>query len=554
MTFHTRTPTRRIAIIAMLFTGAAEKVNAQSCPPQSIRYRQLDLGPLGFDPEVDRTGTFGINDRGQVAFARLDGSVVRAAIFLPCVPEPGSTLIGVEYLPGATPSIARDLNVHGQVVGQVNGKQQLEGEGAVWTIADPLPLLSLVDTFGDPGVVNDWSRLVAITSTQPAYVAGESAIRYECFPCSSGIPGDVIRAFKMQVGAALGPPLVPLPCGPVVDSSSHARDINAFLRVVGSSSGFSSEQEQIPGQFCKTEAPCEPPETLCAAADWPGPSPLIDFTSLTSHAYGTNDLDEIVGFRYVSSAGCPEDALFWSTPAANPVLLPPASRNTRAFAINEADNRQVVGTDRGAQVGVTWSNLNGSSGTWCFNDLNDITCVNGRSITAAHDVNDSGWIVGVGDGDPGNPFVFHAFLLYPCPADTNHDFIVDIDDLINVIILCWGGDGIDCPTSGNLSDIDCSGTVDVDDLIIVNASMGCCPGVECCSEAEQAVAMAEQFESVGLQWPIDWIRIHTTMADGSEQEQMNLVSWLRHYLSGECSAPSDCAGADSPHSDPFGNH
>ena len=38
--------------------------------------------------------------------------------------------------------------------------------------------------------------------------------------------------------------------------------------------------------------------------------------------------------------------------------------------------------------------------------------------------------------------------------------------------------------------------MDIDDLLIVNSSMGCCLGVECCSEGEQAGALAAELEEV----------------------------------------------------------
>ena len=56
----------------------------------------------------------------------------------------------------------------------------------------------------------------------------------------------------------------------------------------------------------------------------------------------------------------------------------------------------------------------------------------------AHDFNNDGWIVAVGDVDPGVPAEFHAILLTPvgeCPADT--DCTVDNADVL-ALLAAWG--------------------------------------------------------------------------------------------------------------------
>ncbi|MHC4992418.1 MAG: choice-of-anchor V domain-containing protein [Planctomycetota bacterium] len=55
-----------------------------------------------------------------------------------------------------------------------------------------------------------------------------------------------------------------------------------------------------------------------------------------------------------------------------------------------------------------------------------------------------------------------------CPADTNNDGAVNVDDLLNVII-DWSTDG-----SGHDADIDGSGLVDTDDLVAVILAWGAC--------------------------------------------------------------------------------
>ena len=55
-----------------------------------------------------------------------------------------------------------------------------------------------------------------------------------------------------------------------------------------------------------------------------------------------------------------------------------------------------------------------------------------------------------------------------CPADTDGNGAVDVDDLVRVI-LGWGSNGDD-----NNSDVDGSGVVDVDDLVAVILAWGTC--------------------------------------------------------------------------------
>jgi bacterioferritin-associated ferredoxin len=59
---------------------------------------------------------------------------------------------------------------------------------------------------------------------------------------------------------------------------------------------------------------------------------------------------------------------------------------------------------------------------------------------------------------------------YACPADTNGDGVVDVNDLVNVIVL-WGTDG---QAAGIDADVIVDGTVDVNDLVAVIVAWGDC--------------------------------------------------------------------------------
>jgi hypothetical protein len=89
----------------------------------------------------------------------------------------------------------------------------------------------------------------------------------------------------------------------------------------------------------------------------------------------------------------------------------------------------------------------------------------GQSGMPAHSLVMGGWQPAAGD------FAFTLDRLPPqrCPADTDGDGTVGVDDLVNVI-LDWG-----TATAPNNGDVDGSGLVDVDDLLMVITSWGPCP-------------------------------------------------------------------------------
>lgn len=61
-------------------------------------------------------------------------------------------------------------------------------------------------------------------------------------------------------------------------------------------------------------------------------------------------------------------------------------------------------------------------------------------------------------------------IALPCPADTNGDELVDINDLLDVLA-AWGPCPAPCPTDTNGDDV-----VDINDLLDLLAAWGMCPG------------------------------------------------------------------------------
>ncbi len=59
-------------------------------------------------------------------------------------------------------------------------------------------------------------------------------------------------------------------------------------------------------------------------------------------------------------------------------------------------------------------------------------------------------------------------VILPCPADTNGDTLINVDDLIT-LLAGWG------PNPGHVADFNDDGSVNVDDLIALLAAWGACP-------------------------------------------------------------------------------
>ena len=526
-------------------------------------YRLTDLVDLGFVPNPDKDGTLGINSDGEVVYGFDVAGQTHAFVWLP---EPNYGLAaGFHDLSGQfgtqNPSIARDINVHGQVAGQVDGTRAGEGQAIVWDL--PAGNFQLLGFLSD----DSWSRAIAINDANPATVVGESEVDGFCppsggLPCVGVVPAVVVRSFRatLQNGAALSEfaPLESDDC----NQSSLVRDVvllvpSGDLRAVGVST--SQGLEVIPQCFTLLQCGEEPKD----AANW---GPDIELTSFDperpSEGRGVNDEGKAVGWAYrTSPAPCFISAVFWETPGAPFDLglaqMPPmqAGEQSRAEAINNLAQPQVVGWNIDADLAILWEMNQG--GTWTATDLNSLIPVcsqaNELVVRQAHDINDDGWIITWGrvrNPDTGL-FERHAFLLTPvgdCPEDVNRDGVVGVLDLIDLLMVF----GLPCPV-GQIcwEDVNNDCTVNVLDLIDLLLKFSTvCPG----STANPPQSLEEALEDAGLTMD-DWDDFMDVMQTGTQEEKDNWHCWMTHYLSchdplGTCNPPPpNCQG-----SDPFGGH
>jgi hypothetical protein len=151
---------------------------------------------------------------------------------------------------------------------------------------------------------------------------------------------------------------------------------------------------------------------------------------------------------------------------------------SRAYAINNLTDAQVVGANIQELVGVLWERDGG--GTWSAIDLNtEIPCCRqSLLIREAHDINDNGWIVAwaeylVPNSSP--PVIERwAVLLspYACPEDVDFDGDIDEYDLNQV----WWSDGSCAGPDYPNGDVNNDCAVDGYDFEQIMKSYGPCGG------------------------------------------------------------------------------
>ncbi len=527
--------------------------NAQTPPT----YRVIDLGELGFIPDIDNKSTstpdgrFGINSSGQVAyFLKVDTNghgppdEFRAYVWLPA--PAGSVSAGVhELVPGPQgfPSMAQDINDSGLVIGQVGGVGNGFGLGAVWDLnalaSNPVIIPALATSV--------WSRGIAITDSNPPLVIGQSSRLDDCDTCTQFNDDDeVVIGFVGQLGQV--PTVLDLDdCHP----SSLPRDVSLTGQIVGHVDATGVP----PATFCQEQGACD--DGSPRSWDVGGLGVTLDSVnhSLGTDARGINDADNIVGYEvYQVQGGCPIRALFWEAESDPPVTLPitgDSQNRGRAEAIND---RQIAGQDRPQAVGQAdqaqaahlWE-FDGS--VWIDSDLNDLVGCIGSLVylQMVLDINDSGWIVAYGLEDSDE----HAYVLRPtasitCEADLNGDTRVDIKDLV-LVINNWSYGDPCASVSQCTADTNYDCLVDDDDLDRVTADWGLCPG----SGAPAPPSLAAVIQGAGLQYPDDWVEYLDVVNNSTDEDEIaNYNCWMDHYLT-RC---NPCFGYNCPDSDPFGGH
>jgi hypothetical protein len=236
---------------------------------------------------------------------------------------------------------------------------------------------------------------------------------------------------------------------------------------------------------------CGAPESPCIEASdglaWVDPGSIYalaqpsGFNLILGEAHDVNDSGQLVGWGARENQDCRERALFWSSPGdpdpidlhseAVPAL--PTGHASEAYAIsnpNELGTVEIVGEDTFDNVAVLWTGANESWEYYNLNGLIDVVACN-WVLGRARDVNDEGWIVGVGRHDN----ILRAFLLTPlgdCPADINGDGVVNNVDFLKLLGR-WGEcqTGVIC-----IADIDGNCIVDNTDALLLIAAWGECEG------------------------------------------------------------------------------
>jgi hypothetical protein len=452
------------------------------------RFRATPLVKIDFTPAPDSDGTIGINQKGQVVYGYVPsgGGNKRAWIWLPANDASyvsGYNTAGVHELSIsgiATPTVARDVNETGDVVGQGNGLGETANSyGTVWRLASS----ATPSTIGNLGGSGPWSSAHAISDHSTPKVAGDSKASRNC-TCSGSLPNQpVVRGFYMELGSSL------VELDPGNETYSYARDI---AKVSGQSSfyiggfGRCASSNGMACEFAVTNC-----NELFDAKFWNNSTTPTDMTKLTSndaHARGVNVNGGSVGSSFTSGLNCRRHAVYWASSASSPVDLHDnllsSGEASRAEAVNNLSNPQVVGWNETSSRALLWE-YNGSS--WSVLDLQSADAIGNQGgstpqfdLRQAHDINDDGWIVcwGFCDYGLGDPLTgTYVVLLTPfdgpetCPEDLNEDGVVNVIDLL-ILINGWGS-CIGGPICG-VEDINTDALVDVVDLLILIEGWGLC--------------------------------------------------------------------------------
>lgn len=349
-----------------------------------------------------------VNDFGRVAgmSTRMDANV-RGFLW-------DDTLTEVAPLAGDQQSAAFGLSDGDLVVGMSYDLGELNVHGFTWQAGNAAPL----GNFAPRGVNSGGTVVGYATINDSSYGWVDHAARYE-----NGTLYDL---------------------GTLGGSFSYAYDAASQGRIVGSSALASDVAQHA---FLWQNGVFHDLGTL---------------GGLNSQAYAINEAGDIVGWAQ-TAAGVSHAFLFTTDAAGNVVtrtnLGELGGSYSYAFGVNA--QQQVVGTSDGRAF--LWE-----SGV--MQDLNALVSpAAGWTLEAAWDINDAGWIVGVGQHE-GFP---HAFLLAPndCP-DLDGDGDVDLADL-SALLTNYGTPGGASFADG---DIDGDGDVDLADLSQLLTAFGTmCP-------------------------------------------------------------------------------
>ena len=406
-----------VALMVAAAEGSASQAFGVDTPP---RFRVTVLRSIGGMSALAH-GTAGINSDGQVVYAYLASGTPHAWYWSPHTEYglAGNAVHTIDSTSNA--SVARDINDAGNIAGySASGRK-----ATLWTPAS--------GSFGTPTLfATANSEAHALSNDNPPHVVG---VRHLTTTCDSTFERD--EAFNWTVGGAVTA-LAPL--SPFAGEHSIAYDIrrNGADVIVGNS------------EECTRAAACE---LLFAGTGWDDTpaSAVLSYNGIRTTAFarttfgqGVNDDGKVVGWVWFKptnqSIDCDPTATYWpSYSSTSPVdlaaHLSPANDTSRAFAINSLTNPQVVGVNTTTDHGILWE----YSGSWSSVDLDSSPSIiaacsdSAWEVREAHDINDNGWIVAMGDGSNGR----HALLLTPveCPYDVNGDGFIDEYDAAEILEL-----------------------------------------------------------------------------------------------------------------------
>lgn len=331
-----------------------------------------------------------------------------------------------------------------------------------------------------------------VSDLNPPVAVGNADGLWRCdCPPEGVLQGGTSLGFRvvLQTGSMLNalPPVVD-PANNNCDTWSQARDVNTSSLTAGRSKRFALPQ-------------CADGSSVCADGEagvvWqPASAVELDDLGPESEGRGNNDFNQIVGYGWQPDDPCQVLPLFWQNYLAVHEVLPvdPPIQRARAEAINNPDPAgvvRVVGTNETQERALLWEKP--AAGTTLVYDVDNliVQCWNGSGpshpssdwdIFRAYDINDSGWIIAVGDADPQTDGIqeAHAILLAPlsscppdiCDGDINGDGTVAVYDFLQ-LLEHWGA----CPSSYTNPcrwDLDCDGVVGVVDFLQLLGEWGPC--------------------------------------------------------------------------------
>ena len=467
--------------------GTTFLLGANEAQARPQRYRATPLVKLNLLPNADTHGTAGINNKGQVVYAYSVSGSLKPWIWLPEADTSyvsGFTAAGFHELTltgGApAPGIARDVNETGDVAGQTGMNNHEDGDATVWRLTQSATPFTIAPFSGSAPV---YSGAFGISDHTIPIVVGEATKLDNC-ECPAFNPANetVLRGFYAILSSTT-PVKVELATDGN-DSNSLARDV--ALPVSGAGYFIVGDTHcNAPDGNCRINTTCEPSYDPRFWNSSTSPAGLTKLSTNGGYARAVSKRGYKAGFSRENNP-CLRHANFWSASGTLTDLgdTMPSGQSidaSRAEGMNHLQNPQVVGWNESSGNALLWE-YNGSS--WSVLDLqstNAIGVLGGAqpkfALEQAHDINDSGWIItignlGFGTGEP-TPGLY-AVLLTPydgeCPADINVDNSVNVPDLLAVIAQ-WGS----CPVGAFCTaDVNLDFHVNVTDLLAVITNWGPC--------------------------------------------------------------------------------